>query len=344
MGAVESMNISTVLPVLNEVKYIDECINSLIEQTYPADQHTVLVIDGGSTDGTIDRIEQAIERSKKAGGPVIELHHNHGKFVAQGRNLALTLLPDDTTHVLELIGHSTVEPHHLLRLSEEWFTIAQTEPRELAALGSRVLPRKGQLEPIESWIEATLASPLGSGGGQFDGFTKAGPCRIPAFVLHSRQALTRVGGWDESFISSQDSDLSMRLSAAGFALWRTPETTVHMTKRTGLRRWWRMGHRYGFWRTKTVLKHPRRISVREYLPWFGLLLTLGLFFLGHPLATVPLAAYGLVLGFEAIRMTLRFRRISLLIGVPLCLFMLHSSFSIGLVDGLLRKGRAASDR
>ena len=146
----------------------------------------------------------------------------------------------------------------------------------------------------------------------------------------------RVDGWDESFISSQDSDLSMRLSAAGFALWRTPEATVHMTKRTGLTRWWRMGHRYGFWRTKTVLKHPRRISIREYLPWFGFLLTLGLIFFGHPLATVPLAAYGVVLGFEAIRMTLRFKRLSLLIGVPLCMFMLHSSFSIGLVDGFLR--------
>ena len=47
MGAVESMHISTVLPVLNEVKYIDDCLNSLIEQSYPAHLHTVLVMDGG---------------------------------------------------------------------------------------------------------------------------------------------------------------------------------------------------------------------------------------------------------------------------------------------------------
>ena len=64
MGAVDSMKISTVLPVLNEIKYIDDCLNSLIGQTYPANQHTVLVMDGGSTDGTIDRINEAICNSR----------------------------------------------------------------------------------------------------------------------------------------------------------------------------------------------------------------------------------------------------------------------------------------
>ena len=105
-----------------------------------------------------------------------------------------------------------------------------------------------------------------------------------------------------------------------------------------------MGHRYGFWRTKTVLKHPRRISLREYLPWVGLLSTIALLSLAHPFALMPLSAYGVVLGVEGLRMTLRFKRVSMFIGVPLCMVMLHSSFSLGLVDGLLRKGKAASDR
>lgn len=338
------MNITTVLPVLNEAEYIDACLDSLIGQTYPAHLHTILVMDGGSTDGTLERIQAAIERSKVKEGPLIQLHHNPGKFVAEGRNLAMTLLSEETTHVLELIGHSTVDAHHLQSLVDEWSRISELEPRQLAALGSRVVQRRGDLETIESWIEGTLASPLGSGGGQFDRFSEASTSRIPAFVLHSRFALTQVGGWDESFISSQDSDLSMRLINEGFALWRTPITSVYMTKRTGLKRWWRMGHRYGFWRTKTVLKHPRRISLREYLPWVGLLSTIALLSLAHPFALMPLSAYGVVLGVEGLRMTLRFKRVSMFIGVPLCMLMLHSSFSLGLVDGLLRKGKAASDR
>jgi succinoglycan biosynthesis protein ExoA len=344
MGQPDNPTIATVLPVLNEAAYIGACLDSLIAQTYPSPNHLILVMDGGSTDSTRSLVQAAIERSAALKGPRIELHDNPGRFVAEARNQAMTLIPHDVTHVLELIGHSTVGVDHLQCLVDEWARISENESRPLAALGCRVASRTGELGTVESWIEATLASPLGSGGGQFDVFKKTEPCKIPAFVLHSRLALEAVGGWDETFISSQDSDLSMRLSAEGYALWRTPTTSVQMTKRTGLYRWWKMGHRYGFWRTKTVLKHPKRLSLREYLPWFGFLFTAGLIGLSFPLWWIPLGAYGSVLGIESIRMATRHHRPSMIIGVPVSLFILHVSFSVGLLDGLFRRGKAASDR
>ena len=344
MGDTKQPMIATVIPVLNESEYITACLDSLIEQNYPATHHMIFILDGGSSDNTTELVEAAILRSAQTNGPKIELHSNPGKFVSQGRNKALELMPSTITHVLELIGHSTVNPDHLQVLVEEWSRISAIEDQELGALGSRVLPRKGELDRVESWVEGALGSPFGSGGGQFDRFTTAAPCKIPAFVLHSRRALVDVGGWDESFISSQDSDLSMRLASNGYALWRTPKTVVHMTKRTGLLRWSKMGHRYGFWRTKTVIKHPKRISLREYLPWLGLLATLSLAFAHMDWWLLPPMAYVCVLAIEAVRMSVKFGRISMLLGVPLCLFMLHVSFSVGLLDGFLRRGRAPSDR
>lgn len=344
MGDTEQPMIATVIPVLNESDDITACLDSLIEQTYPASRHMIFVLDGGSRDRTTELVEEASLRSAQANGPKIELHSNPGKFVAQGRNRALELMPNTITHVLELIGHSTVNADHLEVLVNEWRRISALEHQELAALGSRVLPRQGELGTVESWIEGALGSPLGSGGGQFDRFTAAAPCRIPAFVLHSRPAVVDVGGWDESFISSQDSDLSMRLAAKGYALWRTPKTAVYMTKRTGLSQWFKMGHRYGFWRTKTVIKHPKRISLREYLPWLGLVATLSLALLSIDLWVLPPLVYACVLAIEAIRMSLKSGRASMLLGVPLCLFLLHASFSAGLLDGLIRRGKAPSDR
>lgn len=344
MGATKQPMIATVIPVLNESEYITACLDSLIGQTYPASHHIIFILDGGSSDNTTELVEEAILRSAQANGPKIELHSNPGKFVAQGRNRALELMPSTITHVLELIGHSTVDTHHLEVLVEEWNRISTMEAKQLGALGSRVLPRKGELDTVESWVEGALGSPLGSGGGQFDRFTTSAPCKIPAFVLHSRHAVIDVGGWDESFISSQDSDLSMRLAANGYALWRTPKTVVHMTKRTGLMRWLKMGHRYGFWRTKTVIKHPKRISLREYLPWFGLLVTLSLALANMDWWVLPPMTYACVLAIEAVRMSLKFGRFSMILGVPVCLFMLHVSFSVGLLDGFIRRGKAPSDR
>ena len=336
--------IASVIPVLNESAYIGACLDSLIAQTLPSEQHMILVLDGGSEDSTCDEVSKAIGRSKKVNGPTIELHSNPKKHVAEARNLALTLLPDSIEYTVEMIGHSTVDPEHLEIRLEEWRRIESTTPLPLAAVGIRVKPRVGEHGIIEAWIERTLASPLGSGSGQFDAFSTSGPTNTPAFAMHSRIALERIEGWDASYITSQDSDLSMRLLEAGFGIHRTPATSVHMVKRSGLLKWWKMGHRYGFWRMKVLRKHPKRVSVREFLPWFGLLTSLALCYLESELSLILPGCYFAVLTIEGLRSSIISKRISALFGVPFCLLLLHSSFSIGLLDGLLRKGRASSDR
>ena len=93
--------------------------------------------------------------------------------------------------------------------------------------------------------------------------------------MHSRKAIDSVGGWDSEFITSQDSDLSMRLIKEGFELYRTDQTCVNMVKRSSYISWLKMGYRYGFWRTKIIKKHSTRTSKREFLPWLGLLMTFG---------------------------------------------------------------------
>lgn len=48
--------ISTITPSLNRAKFIEEAINSVLNQDYPYIEH--IIIDGGSTDGTIDVLAQ----------------------------------------------------------------------------------------------------------------------------------------------------------------------------------------------------------------------------------------------------------------------------------------------
>ena len=340
--------IATVIPVLNEEGHIGKCLESLIAQDHPAEDHIILVLDGGSSDNSKSEIEQAITHSQQINGPKIELIDNPGRHVSSARNLALSLLPPSVTHLVELIGHCIVPNDHISTRMKSWQKYElqgkENNSTSLGALGVKVLSREGVLGIFESWVEGALSSPLGSGGGQFDNFSSPGKTRIPAFATHLRSAVQEVGGWDDNFISCQDSDLSMRMIEKGYCLMRCPETTVSMAKRTSVTRWWKMGHRYGFWRTKTVLRHPKRISLREYAPWFGLVLSMVLFALSSEYWIIPAGLYGVVLLIEALRSSIRSRRLSLLIGIPICLFMLHTSFSIGLLDGLLRKGKASSDR
>ena len=47
-------SISVVIPTLNAEKYLDECLSALLAQDYPRDRLEILIVDGGSTDGTLE--------------------------------------------------------------------------------------------------------------------------------------------------------------------------------------------------------------------------------------------------------------------------------------------------
>ena len=85
MGAVFTPIIVTVLPVLNEEKYIEACLHSLIRQSYPSNLHSIIVLDGGSTDRTEELVREAAKYAESTGGPSIELHHNPGKFLGRAK-------------------------------------------------------------------------------------------------------------------------------------------------------------------------------------------------------------------------------------------------------------------
>ncbi len=334
--------VATVIPILNEQDSIAACLGSIVNQTISNDQHIIVVLDGGSTDQTIQIIKQFIEEN--SGGPEIIIAKNDGKYVAEARNLAMDLVPNSVKYFLEIIGHCTVREDHIATLLGEMERLESVNEQPIGALGCKVSSRLGQLELVESWVEGALSSPFGSGSGQFDNFTGTVQTSVPAFCLHSRAAIEQIGGWDTEFITSQDSDLSMRMIDAGFLLFKTDLVEVNMTKRKSLKSWAKMGFRYGFWRTRIVRKHPKRFSLREIMPWFGVILTFILVVNSNAFWYIPVTLYGVVLLLESLRLVLLKRRLSLLLGLPICIFLLHTMFSLGLVYGIIGKPSSFNDR
>ena len=74
-------SISVVIPVFNRKQLIERSINSVINQTYPADE--IIVIDDGSIDGTYDLI--------KKNYPQVILIHQENKGVSAARNVGITI-------------------------------------------------------------------------------------------------------------------------------------------------------------------------------------------------------------------------------------------------------------
>lgn len=80
-----------IIPVLNEERYIAQCLNSVIRQKFPLTEYEVLIIDGGSTDKTIPIVKRFIKHApvrilkNPAGdaesGKRIGIQESRGKYI-----------------------------------------------------------------------------------------------------------------------------------------------------------------------------------------------------------------------------------------------------------------------
>ena len=346
MGAVPV--IATVIPTLQEAAHIERCIRSLMEQSHPSHAHRIMIYDGGSTDGTCEIIERLSAESTSNGGPEIELHNNPFQYVPHARNLAQANLGPDVDFVFEMIGHAWVPRNHLEIRLNRIDAIEKMEGRKIGGLGARVIESDQERTWIEDCAEATLTCPLG-GSGQFARFSQESETKIPPFTLYRREILDEVGGWNEDFITTQDSELNLRIINAGWPLFRTAETFVRMAKRDTIKKWWRMGFRYGFWRMKHVVEAKKRMRIGEFLPWIGLFIVLALAIDGQstssiPNFLIPIFAYIVTLLIVGMDEARRWKKPSLLFGVPMLLILLHTSFSAGLLFGIFSSGKPPRDR
>ena len=75
------MKVSVIIPVHNSEKYILECINSVINQTYK--NLEIIVVDDKSTDDSVNIIKNIKDKRIK----LIELNINSGAAIARNKSI-----------------------------------------------------------------------------------------------------------------------------------------------------------------------------------------------------------------------------------------------------------------
>ena len=198
--------VSVIIPCHNGETYVEQAINSALEQTYPMVE--VIVIDDGSTDGSLDIIRSFGQRLCWDAGP------NRGAAAARNRGLELA----QGEFVKFLDADDVLLPDSL---SCQVFQAAQLVPDQKAIIyGDAVwVDAEGQLLPgyphrLQRPNEDSIAAML-----------EHGP--LTSCPLHRKNYLQAVGGFDPSISHGDESDLHLRLVLSGVEFVHFPGPVYH---------------------------------------------------------------------------------------------------------------------
>lgn len=96
--------ISVIIPVYNDEKYLKECLNSIIKQTYK--NLEIILVDDGSTDGTAEICEHYRDKDER-----IRVLHKENEGIGPSRNAGLAMATGE--YVLFVDGDDWITSDHI---------------------------------------------------------------------------------------------------------------------------------------------------------------------------------------------------------------------------------------
>lgn len=280
--------VSVIMPVFNERDCIEQCLLSVLAQDTNGFELEVLVIDGNSTDGTIE-----LASSIAAGDGRVRLLYNPDRKTPFAFNLGLRSARGE--YVCILGAHSVYPP--------DYISVCLQELQRHGAVGcsGRVLtsPTDDTLQAnLTAWtLGSRFASSPTSVRTRTEGFVDTIP-----FPVFRKEPLLEIGGYDEALHRNQDNDMNQQLRARGHRLYVTSRTHSIYRAQPTLTALWKYAFRTGSWNGISMRHKPASMSFRHVVPLLFVTTLLALIGVGvlfprvhWPYAYSPIAAVPLVL-------------------------------------------------
>jgi glycosyltransferase involved in cell wall biosynthesis len=222
--------LSVVVPTFNRRSGLARLLRALAQQTYPADQFEVVVVNDGSTDGT-DALLRTIQTPYRLhgldqanAGPAAA--RNLGVQLARAR--IVVFLDDDVVPLPELLAAHAA---------------AQGDADDLVVVGPMSPPTDWPRSVWVRWEERQLLKQYAAmESGRY-------PCTPRQFYTGNASApralLEAAGGFDDRFKRAEDVELAFRMWSLGARFLFEPRADVLHYASRSFRSWTRTPYQYG---------------------------------------------------------------------------------------------------
>lgn len=263
------LKIAVIVLGRNGQEYLPDCLSSLLKQNCSFVACQIMVVDNGSSDGSVEFVEQNY--------PAVFLIKNATNLgFAAGNNIGMKWALENNFDYIVLLNQDTVvDPAWLSELVK----IAESDQR-IGAIQARLMlySKKDEVNSLGNAIHF-LGFGFSAGGYQkFDNNSEPKEITYPsgAAVLFRAQVLREVGLFNpDFFMYHEDLDLGWRVRLAGYKIFLAPKAVVY--------------HKYEFSRSMkkyyymernryiTILQNYRWPTILVIVPAL-ILMELGMFF------------------------------------------------------------------
>lgn len=245
------IEVSVIIPVLNEEKYINNCINTIIAQDYPKEKLEVLFVDGMSTDSTRKVLKVYSERFYW-----IKLLDNKKKIIPCALNIAIEAA--EGIYIVRMDAHTEYSTDYISKCLE---VIKETHADNV---GGPVIA-KGKNRKQRS-IAAAYYSSFALGGGKQYKETYEGYVDTVFLGCYKKETAMRIGLYDEALPRNEDDEFNLRLIKQGGHIYMSPRIKTIYYPRNSYFKLAEQYFGYGEGKPAVMLKHGAPSTLKQLIP------------------------------------------------------------------------------
>ena len=249
--------VSVIVPLLNEEKYIEKFLNSLINQTYPQEYMEWILIDGDSTDRTRDIIEKYIVQKELP----IKLLINKKRKTPYALNMGIKA--SNGKYIIRLDAHAEFYPNYIEKCV---YYLENTDADNVGGIAETSANTF-----IGKAISQMLSTKFGVGGSDFRiGGGNKYVDTVP-FGAFRKEVFDRVGLFNTELLRSEDNDMNARIRNSGGKIWLAEDIRFKYYCRDTIQGILKMGLKNGNALFFTYKENPKAMSCRHFVPFLFLI-------------------------------------------------------------------------
>lgn len=246
-------SVGIAIPCFQEVKYIEECVLSCLNQTYRG-LIKVYVADGGSTDGTLEKLQQlTLQHENK-----IVVLKNERRVTPVALNMGLQASQEDFKMIL---GAHAALPNNYIEKCMQTFE----DYPEAHCVGGLIV---NEYEDAQSQaIGCAMSSSFGVGNAHFRTGNKSGFVDTVAFGMYRKEVFEKIGYFREELIRNQDDEFNFRMEINGMKCYLNTNLYSKYYVRGTLSKLLKQYYQYGYWKVYVNMIHGQITTVRQLIPF-----------------------------------------------------------------------------